>query len=457
MFTTKNDEYSLDMTNGPFLKKILVFSMPLLLTGLLQMIYNTSDIIVVGRFASPTSLAAVGATGSLVNLILNVFLGLAMGSGVMTARYIGAEDNVRLSKCVHTAMTLSLISGIAVAVFGYNMSEKLLILMDSPSDVLPLSTLYLKIYFLGAPASLVYNFGAAIVRSTGDTKRPLYILTATGLINIALNLLLVIRYNLDVAGVAIATIVAQYISAVVIVIRLLRIDGACRLSFKKLRIHGEELKRILIVGIPAGVQNSLFSISNVIIQTTVNSFGSTAMSGIAAGSNFDSFIYTCTNAISQTAMTFSSQNLGAKKYENFGRIYARCIILTVIIGGGMSALGYVFRDFIVGIFSTEPDVIEIGAQRLKMIMPFYFFCSLMDVGGGQLRGMGKSFEPMIISLLGGCGLRLLWIFVFFPMNPTLINLYWAYPISWVITFAVLFLFYFIEKRKIIGQIRKETV
>ncbi len=415
------------------------------------MVYNMADIIVVGRFGSPNSLAAVGATSSLINLILNIFLGLAMGSGVMSARYIGAKDDSRLSKCVHTAMTLSAICGIAVGFFGFFMSEKLLILMDSPAEVLPLSKQYLQIYFLGAPASLVYNFGSSIVRSTGDTKRPLYILTFSGIVNIILNVILVVAFKLDVAGVAIATITAQYISAVFIVIRLLKAENACRLYFKKLRIHAQELKRIMMIGIPAGIQNSLFSFSNVIIQTTVNSFGATAVSGIAAGSNFDSVVYVCTNAISQTTMTFSSQNMGAGKYENLGKIYSRCISLTIIIGGSLSALGYFFSDFVVGIFSTDPAVIEIGAERLHVILPFYFFCCLMDVGGGQLRGMGKSVEPMLITLLGGCGLRLLWIFVFFPKNPTLMYLYWAYPISWTITFFVLFAFYFIEKKSIFKE------
>ncbi len=445
------NRYSLDMTKGPFLKKILIFSLPLMFTGLLQMVYNTADIVVVGRFAGPNSLAAVGATSSLIHLILNVFWGMAMGSGVMSARYIGAEDNKRLSKCVHTAMLLSIVCGVAVCLFGYLSAEKLLILMDSPADVLPLSKLYLQIYFLGAPASLVYNFGAAIVRSTGDTKRPLYILTSTGLVNIALNLVLVIRFHMDVAGVAIATITAQYISAILIVIRLLKIEGACKLSFRKLRFDREELKRILLIGVPAGVQNSLFSLSNVIIQTTVNSFGSIAMSGISASSNIDSIIYTCTNAISQTTMTFTSQNMGARKHENLGKIYSRCILLTILLGGGLSIVSFIFRNQLLGIFSTEPDVIMAGAQRLIIILPFHVFCSLMDVGGGQLRGMGKSFEPMIITLLGSCGIRLLWVFVFFPMNPTLHYLYWAYPISWIITFFVLFAFYFIVKKNILQK------
>lgn len=448
---TDTNRYSLDMTKGPWLKKILIFSLPLMLTGLLQMVYNTADIVVVGRFAGPASLAAVGATSSLIHLILNIFWGTAMGSGVMSARYIGAEDNDRLSKSVHTAMLLSIVCGIAVGFFGISMAEKLLILMDTPADVLPLAKIYLQIYFTGAPASLVYNFGAAIVRSTGDTQRPLYILTGTGLVNIALNLVLVINFHLDVAGVAIATITAQYISAVLIVVRLLKIEGACRLHLKKLRFHKDELKRILLIGVPAGVQNSLFSLSNVIIQTTVNSFGSVAMSGISASSNIDAVIYTCTNAISQTTMTFTSQNMGAHKHENLGKIYSRCLILTTVLGGGLCVVSYIFRNQLLGIFSTEPDVIAAGAQRLAVILPFHVFCSLMDVGGGQLRGMGRSFEPMFITLMGSCGLRLLWVFVFFPKNPTLLYLYQAYPISWTITFAVLFVFYFITKRNIIKK------
>lgn len=444
---------SLNMTKGPWLKKILIFSLPLMLTGLLQMLYNTADIVVVGRFAGPASLAAVGATSSLINLVLNIFLGMAMGSGVMSARYIGAQDDNRLSKSVHTAMTLSIICGIGVGIFGYFMSEKLLILMDSPPDVLPLSTRYLQIYFLGAPASLVYNFGAAVVRSTGDTKRPLYILTSTGIVNIVLNLILVINFHMGVAGVAIATIVSQYISAVLIVIRLMKIDSGCRLYVKKLKIHMTELKKILLIGVPAGLQNSLFSLSNVIIQSTVNAFGSTAMSGITAGSNFESFVYICTNAVAQTTMTFSSQNMGARKYDNLNKIYFRCIILTLTISGVMSVLGVIFRDQVVGIFSTDPDVIEIGAARLAMILPFYCFCSLMDVAGCQLRGMGRSFEPMFITLMGSCGLRLLWVFVFFPKNPTLLYLYWAYPISWTTTFFILFVCYFIVKRNILKKER----
>ncbi len=446
--------YSLDMTSAPFLKKIFIFSIPLVLTGLLQLAYNTADVVVVGRFAGSEALAAVGSTGSLINLLLNVFIGLSMGSGVMVARHIGENSDKKVHNCTHTAMLMSIICGIFIGVFGFFMSGRILVLMGSPEDVLPLATLYLKIYFMGCPGSMVYNFGSAIVRATGDTKRPLFILASTGLVNVALNLILVIFFHMGVSGVAIATITSQYLSAIMIVVHLTKLDNACKLRFSKLRIHKAELIKIIQIGLPAGIQNSLFSISNVIIQSTVNSFGSVAMAGIAAGSNFDSYIYTATNAISQTTMTFSSQNMGAGKYENISKIYRYCISITVIIGVVMGIIGSVFSNTIVSFFSTDKEVIAIGAERLSMIMPFFVFCSLMDVAAGQLRGMGESFKPMIVSLLGGCGIRLFWIFAILPYNHTLMFLYWAYPISWVATFIVQFSLYFILRKGIIRKNQK---
>ncbi len=445
--------YSLDMTQGPFLKKILVFSIPLIMTGLLQLAYNSADVIVVGRFAGKEALAAVGSTGSLVNLFLNVFIGLSMGAGVMTARHIGERNEKTVHDCVHTAMLMSVICGIFIGTVGFFASSYMLSLMGVPDDVIELASLYLKIYFLGSPGLLVYNFGASIVRSTGDTKRPLYILTFSGAVNVVLNLILVIVFHMGVSGVAIATIVSQYISAVFIVVYLLKMPNACRLVIKELRIYKKELSSIVKLGLPAGIQNSLFSVSNVIIQSTVNSFGSVAMAGIAAGSNFDSYVYTCTNAIAQTTMNFTSQNMGAKKYSNVGKVYRYCIIITVIIGVSMGAIGCVFGNQIVSLFSDDPEVIAIGADRLMLIMPFYFFCSLMDVAASQIRGMGKSFEPMIVSLLGACGIRLFWIYFILPLNHTLTFLYWAYPVSWSVTFFVQFALYFILK----NQMKKKGV
>lgn len=443
--------YTADMTTGPFFKKIVLFSVPLVFTGLLQLVYNTADTVIVGRFAGKQALAAVGSTGALVALILNVFMGLAMGAGVVTARSIGAGDTAKIKRYTHTAMTLSVISGIAVGIIGYFISGLLLQLMHIETEILTLSTLYLKIYFLGAPGMLIYNFGAAIVRAHGDTQRPLYILFLSGIVNIVLNLILVIPVQLGVSGVAIATVVSQYISAALIVLYLFRSDSVIRIRRKELRIHKQELFEIVKIGVPAGIQNSMFSIANVIIQSSVNSFGENAMAGIAAGSNYDSYIYTCTNAFAQTTMTFTSQNVGAEKYENIGKVYGRCMALVCAVGGVLSLLGYIFRGQIVGLFSDVPEVITIGAERMQLIMPFYITCSLQDVVAGQIRGLGKSTGPMLVSLLGTCGVRLLWIFVFLPMNRTLMYLFIAYPLSWGVTFIAQAILYTGLKRNLIKK------
>lgn len=438
-----------DMTNGPFLKKIFIFALPLMATGLLQLLYNSADTAIVGKFAGSQALAAVGSTGSLINLIINVFIGLSMGSGVMVARHIGAGDEKRVSKSVHTAMLLGLVSGIIVAVIGFFMSGTFLKLMKVEEGVLELSTLYLKIYFMGAPGSLVYNFGASLLRASGDTKRPLYILSASGLVNVILNLILVIPFKMSVAGVAIATIVSQYMTAIIVVICLLRTSSMLRLSPKKLRFDKLELKCIIRIGVPAGLQSSLFSISNVIIQSAVNSFGAVAMAGIAAGSQFDGYIYVCTNAVAQTTMTFTSQNIGAAKYKNINKVYRYCFLAASVISIVLSATGFFLRNEIVWLFAKEPEVIELGAQRLALVIPFYIFCSLQDVAAGQIRGMGKSIEPMILSLFGTCIIRLMWIFLILPEGHSLMDIYWAYPISWFATFVLLNILYFITLKKLI--------
>lgn len=447
-----------DMTTGPFFKKIILFSIPLIFTGLLQLVYNTADTVIVGRFAGKQALAAVGSTGSLVALILNVFMGLAMGAGVVTAKYIGAGNMQKVKRCTHTAMLLSVVCGIAVGIIGFFVSGWMLQIMNVEAEILALSTLYLKIYFLGAPGMLIYNFGAAILRSHGDTQRPLYILFLSGIVNIVLNLILVIPVKLGVSGVAIATVVSQYISAALVVVCLLRTDSVIKIHLKELRIHKSELLEIVKIGVPAGIQNSMFSIANVIIQSSVNAFGENAMAGIAAGSNYDSYIYTCTNAFAQTTMTFTSQNVGAEKYENVSKIYGRCLLLTCVVAGGLSCIGYVLRSQIVGIFSDVPEVIAIGAERMQLIMPFYITCSLQDVAAGQIRGLGRSTEPMLVSLIGTCGVRLLWIFVFLPMNRTLMNLFIAYPLSWAITFVAQAALYAVLKKKLMkNRLQKKAV
>lgn len=442
---------SLDMTNGPFLKKILIFALPLMATGFLQLLYNSADTAIVGKFAGSQALAAVGSTGSLINLIINVFIGLSMGSGVIVARHIGANDEKRVSKSVHTAMLLGLLSGIIVGIIGFFFSGTFLKLMHVEEGVLELSTLYLKIYFLGAPGSLVYNFGASLLRASGDTKRPLYILSASGLVNVILNLILVIPFKMSVAGVAIATITSQYMTAIIVVILLFRTGSMLKLDVRKLRFDKVELKNIIRIGVPAGLQSSLFSISNVIIQSAVNSFGAVAMAGIAAGSQFDGYIFVCTNAVAQTTMTFTSQNIGAAKYKNINKVYRYCFIVATIISVVLSAIGYFFRDEIVWIFAKEPEVIALGAERLALVIPFYIFCSLQDVCAGQIRGMGKSIEPMILSLFGTCVVRLAWIFLILPPDRSLMDIYWAYPISWFATFVMLNIMYFIAIRKLLKK------
>ena len=437
------------MTNGPFLKKLFVFALPLMFMGLLQLLYNTADTVIIGRFAGKEALAAVGATGSLVNLILNIFIGLSTGSGVVQGRHIGAGDEEKMSKCTHTAMLLGLICGFIVGCIGFFFSGKMLVLMKAPSDVIGLSTLYLKIYFLGAPGSLVYNYGASLLRAMGDTKRPLYVLLFSGLVNIVLNIILVVPFRMGVSGVAIATIVSQYISAAFIVRFLVSLDNPCRLYINKLAIYKRELLDIIRIGLPAGIQGALFSISNVIIQSNVNSFGSSAMAGIAAGSNYDGYIYVCTNAFTQATMNFSSQNIGARKYYNVSEIFRRCLIIAAAIGLVLSFAGFFFSEQIVWLFSKDPEVMKIGAARLAQVMPFYVFCSLQDLVAGQVRGMGKSVEPMIISVFGTCVLRILWILTAMPVSHTLVTLYWAYPISWAATFFMMVALYFYAKKKML--------
>lgn len=444
----------IDMTQGPFLKKVLVFAVPLMFTGLLQLLYNSADIAVVGKFVGKEALAAVGSTGSLVNLFVNLFIGMSMGSGVITAKHIGERDEKKTHDCVHTAILLSAVSGAVLCVIGFFGSTLMLELMKVPPDVIDLASLYLKLYFLGAPALLIYNFSASVIRATGDTKSPFIILSTTGVVNVILNLVFVIVLKLGVAGVAIPTVISQTLAAAAAVFYLCRLDSDCRLKIKELRFHKKELKAILRIGIPAGVQNMLFSVSNIIIQSNVNTFGSAAMAGIAAGSNFDGYIYTCTNAVAQTTMTFTSQNIGAKKYENVSRVYRICLLCAAVTAITIEAAGFALSKQITGIFTNDPAVAAIAVQRMRFIMPFFVFCSLMDVGGCQLRGMGRSVEPMLISLLLACGLRILWVFFVLPHNRTLIFLYWSYPLSWGVTFFVLLMFYFRAKK---GLVKDKSV
>ena len=441
--------YQIDMINGPLAGKILLFALPLMLSSLLQLLFNAADVVVVGRFAGKEALAAVGSNGSLINLFVNLFIGMSVGTNVVIARDLGAGKHEHVKKSVHTSVSLALIGGLVLAVAGFFLSRQMLELMSSPPDVIELSALYLRIYFLGMPGNLLYNFGAAILRAQGDTRRPLYFLTAAGVINVILNLIFVVPLKMSVAGVALATIISQYISAVLVLLTLLREEGLMHLDLKALSLDWHTVKRIMRVGLPAGLQSTLFSISNVVIQSSINSFGSSVVAGSSASGNIEGFIYVCTNAFHQAALTFVSQNHGAGKTKRVNRTAILCLGYGVCINLILGNLIYRFGAPLVSLYAPgETEVIEQALIRLGYIAVFYFLCAFMDIMVGILRGLGQSMIPMIVSLVGSCAFRLLWIATVFQLYPTPSCLYISYPISWAITALAHVIFFFIVRKHI---------
>ncbi len=441
---------SLDMTTGPFYKKIIKFSIPLMLTSLLQILYNAADVMVVGNFAGSQALAAVSSNGSLVNLILNLFIGFSVGSGVVIARFIGAKNERATSRAVHTAMTFAVLLGVAALVIGESFARGLLGIMGTPKDIIDLATLYLRIFFLGTPASLTFNFGSAILRANGDTKRPMIISALSGILNIVLNLVFVIYFKMSVAGVSLATIISQYMTAIWVVIILLKRDDASRLELKKLKLHNAELVEIVRIGLPTGLSSTCFALSNVTVQSAINSFGSVAVAGNGAASNIDNLVYVCMDAFPQACTTFVAQNIGAKNYDNINRVFYRCIALVGIVAITTGGLAAIFANFLVGLFTNDPEVIRFGAEKVRYLATGYFICGWMNCAAGAIRSMGKPFTSMIVSLVGSCGFRILWVATIFKMFRTLPVLYSVYVTSWIITFSVLYIFYL----KILKKIRK---
>lgn len=433
----KNQGYQIDMLSGPLAGKLLLFALPLMFSGILQLLFNAADVVVVGRYVGKEALAAVGSNNSLINLLVNLFAGLSVGANVVVARDLGAgrEEDVRAS--VHTAITLALISGAVLTLVGTLMARTLLQLMASPADVIDLSTVYLRIYFCGMPANMFYNFGAAILRAQGDTRRPLYFLTAAGVINVGLNLLFVIVFQMSVAGVALATIISQYISALLVLLCLVRDRGALHLDLKALGLDMRVVRRILRVGLPAGFQGIVFSLSNVVIQSSINSFDSTAIvAGASASANIEGFVYTAMNAFYQTAITFTSQNYGAGLCRRVDRILLLCQADVALVGLILGNLAAHFGAFLAGIYAPgEPDVIAQAVVRLRYISRPYLICGMMDTFVGVLRGVGYSVVPMVVSMVGACGVRLLWVATVFQIYHTPAVLYASYPVSWLITAA----------------------
>ncbi len=439
--------YRIDMVNGPLAGKLLLFALPLMLSSILQLLFNAADVIVVGRFAGKEALAAVGSTSSLINLLVNLFIGFSVGTNVVVARDLGAGRQEDVRRSIHTSITVALGSGLLLLAVGTLLCRQMLELMGSPEDVIDLSTLYLRIYFCGMPANMLYNFGAAILRAQGDTRRPLYFLSVAGVTNVVLNLFFVISLKMSVAGVALATIISQYVSAGLVVLALMRDKGPLRLELKSLCFDKRVVRRILQVGLPAGFQGVVFAISNVVIQSSVNSFGSTVIAGSSSSSNIEGFVYASMNAFYQTALTFTSQNYGACQCKRVDRVLLLCILYSSVFGLVLGNLAYFFGHPLAAIYAPgQEEVIAQAVARLRIISTTYFLCGLMDVPVGTLRGIGYSVVPMIVSLVGACGTRLLWVATVFQFVKTPTMLYLSYPVSWTITALVHYIF-FLSVRK----------
>jgi len=426
-----------DLTSGPLLSGIIAYTVPIILTSVLQLLFNAADLVVVGRFRGSLAVGAVGATGSLTTLIVNLFVGLSVGAGVSVAHAIGARQEKMLHRIVHTAIFVALVGGALLTVIGVSLSGVFLRLMDTPAEILPLSTTYMRIYFCGMIFNLVYNFSAAILRAAGDTKSPLLFLSIAGVLNVALNLVFVVALGMSVEGVAMATIISQAVSAVLVVRALVRRSDGCRLDMRQIVPHKGPLLRILRIGLPAGIQASLFAISNVIIQSSINSFGDIVVAGNAAAANIEGFVYVAMNAFSQTAVNYTGQNSGAGRYDRVRKIFFLCCVCVAVTGMVLGGGIYLFARPLLSIYITDsPQAIAYGIIRMSFVGLPYFLCGIMDAATGSLRGLGASVAPMIISVLGVCGIRLGWIYTIFrdPRFHTLESLFISYPISWIFTF-----------------------
>ena len=425
-----------DMCNGPLVGNLLRFSIPLMASGILQLLFNAADIIVLGQFASSSAMAAVGATSSLNSLMVNLFLGLSIGCSVVMAHSYGAQDWRRVHDTVHTAVLLALICGAALVVAGIPLLPILLRWMDTPADLLNQSILYMRIVFVGMPAMMLYDFGAGILRATGDTRRPLFFLTAAGITNASLNVIFVLVFQMDVAGVALATSISQYLSAFLILRCLSEPGTHYQLHPREMRICKPVLVQIIRVGLPAGIQSAVFSISNVLIQSSINTFGTLAVAGSTASSNIENFVYTAMNSVYQAALNFTSQNIGAGKKERIPLILRDCLMIVTVIGLVLGGLAVLFGRQLLSIYSSDPEILPYGLERIRVICLTYFLCGLMDVTCGVVRGMGAAVTPTIVSLTGACVLRIIWIYTIFMAFHSLFVLYLSYPVTWVVTFAV---------------------
>ena len=441
------------MCNGTIMDKLVSFAVPLMISGILQLMFNAVDIIVVGRFSGSQALAAVGSTTALINVFTNLFIGVSLGANVLAARFYAAGKAKEMSETVHTSVTLALVSGVAMAVVGLVFSRWALEVMGTPADVIDQSTLYMRIYFLGMPFFMLYNYGAAILRAVGDTKRPLMFLIVAGVINAVLNMILVIVFHLGVAGVAVATIISQLISCILVLRCLYMTDSSYQLRFSRLCMKKFYLVQIFQVGIPAGVQSTVINFSNALLQSSVNSFGSTAMAGYTAANNILGFLYASVNAVTQACMSFTSQNYGVGKYKRLDRVLLDCGILSFLIALVLGCGSYLFGGEILKIYTEDSEVIRCGVEILSITTVPYFLCGIMDLFPGALRGMGHSGVPMILSIIGTVGTRIVWIFLIFPQHRSLYTLFISYPASWAITIVMQVICFVFVRRKVHGKLK----
>ena len=447
MKNSSKQSVKMDMLHGSLFDKMLMFAMPLAACSILQQLFNSVGTAVVGRFASSEALAAVGSNSSVIALMVTLFSGISLGSNVVIANYIGQNDTKRIPRVVHTAVSLALLSGVFLLILGQFVAHPILLLMGAPKDIIHLATLYLRIYFLGMPFFMLYNYGAAILRAIGDTKRPLIFLIISGIANAALNMTLVILFHMGVAGVAIGTIISQLISCVLVLTCLYRSEGSYQLRFSKLKINGAYMEQIFQVGVPAGIQSTVINISNAMLQSSVNSFGSIAMAGYTASNNIFGFLYVSVNSFTQACMSFTSQNYGVKKLKRMDRVLIDCMILSIVVTLILGSSVYIFGPELLHIYSNQADVIKYGMEIFSYTTVTYFLCGLMDLFPGALRGMGYSTVPMILSIIGTVGVRIIWIYGLFPSHRSLTFLFLSYPVSWIATIIMqVICFWFVRKK-----------
>lgn len=443
-----NKKYEIDMTNGTIMDKLITFSLPLMLSGILQLMFNAVDIIVVGQFSGSRPLAAVGSTSALINLFTNFFIGISLGTNVLAARFFASGKIKEMSDTVHTSILFAAISGVVMMIVGLLFSRFALELMETPDEVIDMAALYLKIYFVGVPFFMLYNYGAAVLRAVGDTRRPLVFLVISGAVNAILNMVLVILFHLDVEGVAIATVISQMISCVLVLRCLCKTDACYQLHFSKLSINGKYLQQIFQVGVPAGIQSTVINFSNVLLQSSVNSFGSIAMAGYTAANNLLGFLYTSINAVTQACMSFTSQNYGAGKTKRMDRVLIDCLILSCAFSLTMGCCAWFFGPQLLQIYTESSAVISCGVEILSFTTVTYFLCGIMDLIPGALRGMGRSAVPMILSIIGTVGTRIVWIFWIFPYHRSLDILFLSYPVSWILTILMQVICFFIVRKSV---------